>query len=329
MSLNHSRQATRIATVALMLVGASSLFAGEGVLEIDQACVAGGCFPGDTPGLPVQITQTGSYRLTSNLTVPDAGTDGIRITANDVALDLGGFAILGPVTCSGNPKVCSPSGIGTGINALSTNHSRIHNGNVRGMGDDGVSTGLGATVDRVYASSNGGDGIDGDFAFITDCVAEGNEENGINTQGGTVTSNVAYSNGSSGIFTVNALVSNNFASNNDGAGISASIATVTGNTVAQNDGTGISGANATVSFNTSFNNGEAGIRMTSEAMVIGNTVDSNTGYGLILGAGAGFRENVISDNIGGQVQRFLLGATVVDLGANACDGSTTCTIDNP
>jgi hypothetical protein len=60
---------------------ASRALASDGVLEINHSCAtaAGGCFPGDTAGYPVQITQPGSYRLTSNLAVP-ASTNGIEVT---------------------------------------------------------------------------------------------------------------------------------------------------------------------------------------------------------------------------------------------------------
>src|SRR5215472_16787685 len=100
--------------VGLTLIGsliASSAYAVDGVLEINQVCATGpGCFPGDSAGLPVTITTAGSYRLTSNLTVPNATTDGIDVNADNVTIDLNGFIILGP--CVGSP--CSPTGAGVG-----------------------------------------------------------------------------------------------------------------------------------------------------------------------------------------------------------------------
>ena len=57
-----------------------------------------------------------SYRLTSPLTVPNENTDGIVVSTSDVGIDLNNFAILGPVTCSGIPLVCTPaSGTGSGV----------------------------------------------------------------------------------------------------------------------------------------------------------------------------------------------------------------------
>ena len=85
-------------------VCAASIIAADGVTLIDQrAAMAGKVTSGDTAGFPVTISQSGSYKLTGNLTVPDAMTTAIQITADDVMLDLNGFAIIGPNTCSGKP----------------------------------------------------------------------------------------------------------------------------------------------------------------------------------------------------------------------------------
>src|SRR4051794_31600963 len=93
-------------------------------------------YPGDDPGFPVTISQSGSYRLTSNLTVTDLNTTAIRITTNSVTLDLNGFSIFGPVVCAKNPTICPTPGTGTGIQSAEpglTRGVRIFNGTVRGM----------------------------------------------------------------------------------------------------------------------------------------------------------------------------------------------------
>ncbi len=51
--------------------------------------------PGDAPGFPVTIFESGSYRLSGNLTVPDLDTAAIQITADFVTLDLSGSALSG------------------------------------------------------------------------------------------------------------------------------------------------------------------------------------------------------------------------------------------
>lgn len=59
----------------------------------------GNVTPGDSAGFPVTISLPGSYRLSGNLTVPDADTDAILITADNITLDLNGFTIAGPTIC--------------------------------------------------------------------------------------------------------------------------------------------------------------------------------------------------------------------------------------
>ena len=99
----------------LLILLASSIHAGDGVLEINTACRSSGCFAGDDPGGVIEITQPGSYRLTSNLEV-NQHTTAIRIPGDDVNLDLNGFAIRGPVSCAGLPvSSCSSTGIGNGV----------------------------------------------------------------------------------------------------------------------------------------------------------------------------------------------------------------------
>src|SRR5262245_11599909 len=78
----------------LMVSLSSSLQAVDGVWFITQnSALAGYAIPGDAPGFPVTITQPGSYRLAGNLTVPTVFVTAIQITADDVTLDLNGFAI--------------------------------------------------------------------------------------------------------------------------------------------------------------------------------------------------------------------------------------------
>jgi hypothetical protein len=117
----------------------------------------GGC---DGPGFPVVICSPGSYKLTSNLTVPDADTTAIQIPVPGVTLDLNGYSIVGPTVCSGTPTVCAPAtGTGVGIDTGADNTTVI-NGAVRGMGMFGMRLqGYGNRVENVHASSNGYTGI--------------------------------------------------------------------------------------------------------------------------------------------------------------------------
>ena len=96
--------------LALSVTPLTPALADDGVLEINQTCaVQTGCFPGDTPGFPVTIDGSAgrSYRLSGDLTIADANNDGIRVDADSISIDLNGFSIIGPGTCSGSPNVCT------------------------------------------------------------------------------------------------------------------------------------------------------------------------------------------------------------------------------
>src|SRR6185312_10998222 len=98
----------RMIPVIFLAASSTSLYAVDGVTLIDQThALAGNITPGDTPGFPITISQPGSYRLTGNITVPDAHTTAIDITADFVTIDLNGFSIIGPLNCTGAiPAVC-------------------------------------------------------------------------------------------------------------------------------------------------------------------------------------------------------------------------------
>ncbi len=89
----------------------SSLYAVDGVVLIDHYhAMVGNITPGDAPGFQVTISQSGSYRLTGDLSVPDGNTTAIQITADFVTLDLNGFSIIGPAVCTSRPTKCPPPG---------------------------------------------------------------------------------------------------------------------------------------------------------------------------------------------------------------------------
>lgn len=187
------------------LTGALPASATDGVAEINQTCATQtGCFAGDSAGFPVTITTSGSYRLTSNLILPNENTNGIRISFNDVGIDLNNFAILGSVSCIGTPVSCAPSG-GTGVGILVTvpefSGIAVRNGSVRGMGSYGVRLGDQAAVTHVLARWNGSVGIGtGSGSTVSGNTVYGNGQNGIQAfSGSTDSGNTALSNGTNGI----------------------------------------------------------------------------------------------------------------------------------
>jgi hypothetical protein len=112
--------------------------AAGGVIAIDQAkAEAGGVTSGDAPGFPVTLSQPGSYRLMSNLTVTSPNVHAIEVTSNDVTLDLNGFVIQGPVTCMGGSPAtitCSPASNAAGVFAWNKHLVNVRNGTIRGFG---------------------------------------------------------------------------------------------------------------------------------------------------------------------------------------------------
>lgn len=272
----------------LPILSPSLTLADEGTLEINQTCaVNGGCFEGDDSGFPVEITESGSYVLTSNLDVtvaPDPpNTDGIAIAAHasEVAINLNGFSIFGPVSCSGSPLECIDTGFGDGILARSEDGSRtygvtVRDGAVRGMGDNGMLLGRGATVIGVNATENGGTGIfTRERSMIRNVVALSNGGHGVIGNSEGVIQNVrATGNGRDGINS-GGTVTNSVASFNDSNGI-ASISVH--NCIAEHnsvDGIFLFGARGKAIDSTAFDNGDDGIDCANGGAIKGNDIASN------------------------------------------------------
>lgn len=314
----------------LILLLALPASASDGVAEINQACaVQSGCFAGDTAGFPVTIDGTAgrSYRLTSDLVVPNENTSGIVISTDDVGIDLNNFAIRGPVVCVGAPLVCTPNtGAGTGIDVVSTALSGIsvRNGSVRGMGNMGVRLGVQAEVTGLRVRSNRFFGIStGTGSIISANTAYQNGSHGIVPGSSTVTGNTAYSNGANGIASgIGAAVLGNASHDNASGGIAGGAgSTYSGNSTYSNGGDGISsGSGSIVTGNAAYSNTGDGITTGAGASVSDNTVRLNTGFGLNLAVQSAYRGNVITSNTAGTVT----GTSLVNLGENACNGTSTC-----
>lgn len=261
--LFHSVRRTLCAGAFLLLAPCGHAIAAVTLID-QQAALLGRVTSDDTPGFPVTISHSGSYRLTGNLTVPDVNTTAILITADDVTLDLNGFAILGPNVCTTSPAGCTHTGPG-GMGVLATRtsgadpvHVRVMNGTVRGMGFHGIRMlGEGASVEKVHAEMNGGAGIfvvtgsvvDSvadlnygvpaaiDGRMVRGCIASRNVHTGLIVQSGVGIGNVAIGNGESGIGAFGATMVDNYARDNGGVGISASCPGVLiGNTATANKG---------------------------------------------------------------------------------------------
>ena len=144
--------------------------------------------------LPYTISSPGYYYIAKNLSCT-TGT-GIKITANNVTVDLMGFTIDG----SGGPAGSD------GINMNGTANVEIRNGTVRDFSRLGITNelngGHGHRIINVRLFNNGTQGI---YFFnngnlIQGCTAIGNGSHGINTgYNSTAIGNVCKSNGGNGI----------------------------------------------------------------------------------------------------------------------------------
>jgi hypothetical protein len=253
----------KIMWTGVFAAATSSLYAVDGVVLIDQShALAGNVTTGDTPGFPITISQPGSYKLSSNLTVPDANTTAIQIKANNVTLDLNGFSILGPVVCTSSPAVCPTAGEGIGIEADAApgqpgpRGARVFNGTVRGMGSTGIlMIGVGSSVERMIVDNNAGSGI---------VVA------------GSVVDSAITLNGGFGVLAIIVRGCDVTDNHNDGIVVDASGGVADGNIASFNGRNGILAPNATVTGNTMVRNTSFGVSTTCPSVITGNTIVSNT-----------------------------------------------------
>ena len=153
-------------------------------------------------GFLVTISKPGTYQLTGNLNVPNAGTTAIEINADNVTIDLNGFSIQGPTRCSPRPVSCSPTGPGNGVHAVLRENIVITNGSIRGMGNLGIYLETKSVrVDKVNLVGNGG----GAAALF----------------GGSISNSVAEANGGAGIFGLDIKVRGNLIRDNRLLGLEA------------------------------------------------------------------------------------------------------------
>lgn len=309
----HGAGRSLLAMLALLAIAGSAArvaHADVGVREIDQSCAATtGCFSGDTAGFPVTIPTSGSYRLTSNLVLPNENLDAIVISSSGVRIDLGGFAIVGPVVCTGTLISCTPVGTGNGIEASSTrNDLRVENGSITGMANGISLPGTGIHVARVRVGSNRLSGISlGTVSQVSESIVYRNGGDGISVgRSSSVTRCTLSRNGLTGVSLVptaatgGLVLSESSLHDNQGSGITA----YTGSSVFKR--------------NTVYSNGVHGISANGGAQVSGNVVVSNADRGLDLGTSdSGYSENMMSlngtDVVGG-----------LSLGGNSCAGAATC-----
>jgi hypothetical protein len=284
--------------------------AGNGRIQISQTdALAGGITSSDTAGFPVTLDIAGSYVLTSDLVVVDINTHAIALTSGDVTIDLNGFSIIGPASCTGGNSnggdlACSPSGSGNGIDANAT-FVTIRNGFIRGFGNHGINLASSCRVTDVNLTENVVDGIH----YLDSCILR---------------NNVAWKNGQDGFDAGQASLMVSNTSNRNGAyGMRGNTGSAyVGNSASDNGTDGIAGlvGGNLMRDNSAESNLQNGISAGAGAVVTGNIVRNNTGQQLFLNGTAGYGQNNI--NLSNNGTTTVTGG--VNMGDNACDGNSTC-----
>jgi len=151
-------------------------FASDGVVEINQAkALAGGVTASDAPGFPVTIDAGGSYKLTGSLTNLNADVNTIELKASLTTLDLNGFTVSGPTTCSmtASGVMCSGSGPGNAIEGFTgcPFGNVVKNGTIYGAPDTGVRLCVTSRVEDVQVIGANGFGISvNNGSFVQGCA---------------------------------------------------------------------------------------------------------------------------------------------------------------
>jgi parallel beta-helix repeat protein len=238
------------------------------------------------------ITNSGSYYLTTNI-VGVSGKNGIFITANNVTLDLNGFALLG---VPGSVEGIQVSG------SLSCTNVTVRNGNVSGWGSGGVSvansTSYNLVFDRLNLSVNSSSvGINAFNALISGCTVNGGSYGIIAVESDVRDCSINGS-ANAGILVNYGTVSGCLVQNCVGAGIyvNAPGCQIIGNTCIRNNssadvneaGIFINDSNNRVENNHVSASGHAGIQVNNSSyvnnVIIKNTVSGN-GPNNYLGTG--------------------------------------------
>jgi len=225
--------------------------------------------------VPFNITSSGSYYFTGNLTLTTLDTHAITINADNVTIDLNGFVLTGPGEAAGNS--------GYGIEGEGQNQVTIGNGVIRQFRLEGIGFNNSAnlTVENVRVENCGGTGIHGYSHLV-------------------VINSMTYENGSYGILANGDLIARDCISASNGykgIGASGSGSSIIGCIIYDNDHAGVSvGACSTVINNTSYNNGNAGILTGYNCTVTNNTACDNDGSGIWVNDGSTVTNNTVRNN---------------------------------
>lgn len=316
--------------LALVILGTlSATTALARPLEINQSCAAGGgCFPGDAPGFPVEITSPGSYALTGNLTVASNDTHGIYVRAfGTVTIDMRGFSLRGPISCTGlGSAVSCDAGSGHGVfvdlPVQVENPLRLFDGEISGFADTGVLARRHARLDRLRVHGNGDDGISAfSGSIITDCTVEQNGDDGIVAVDTIVSGVTSRGNGHTGLALQTSIAEGSSAREEGSWGITGAVSIVRDSAASASDFSGGFFSSSTLITGTSFTgNDNVGVYLNG-VYLRDATVEGNGGSGIFAQQDSAYRSVTASANGGVGDVSVSAGVTLVDLGENACSGA--------
>ncbi len=275
--------------------------------------------PGDSANQFI-IIAPGSYYLTGNITGV-SGKSGISIRADNVTLDLNGFALIGVTgSFSGitvpaahqNLRIRNGSAQswgGSGINCTNATNSQFDHLRVsQNLGDSGAGLACGNSnvLSEISAEANTNNGIlTGESCTITASTSAGNIY-GFNIQNHcTIIGCTAVSNSGIGIYPSGNCTIKDCTAALNGTGIDAgdaAMSSIVGCTVLQNTINGIvSGDDSLVMGNNASGNGIDGIQAASNVRIVGNNATANgTGSGTagihVNGNGGTIESNTSSNN---------------------------------
>jgi len=267
--------------------------------------------------VPFVITNSGSFYFTTNLTGA-AGLSGIIVQADDVTLDLSGFALIGTAGSSNGIACPNPRSNlvvrngtirnwgGHGLDASLVNQCRVENLRALANGGAGIAVGINAALGQCNATDNTGAGIQTGTATIvtgcvaaknggsglvvdsaanvTDCTAQGNQQDGIRCESGSrIKGCVVRQNSGHGISAAsNVLVADCVSQSNQGRGISAGDGLAArASLLASNTGPGLLAGNSTqVTDCKAEGNSQTGISVGVGSSVSNCASQENSGDGI-------------------------------------------------
>jgi hypothetical protein len=174
---------------------------------------------------PYVISTPGSYKLSSNITVSSTGVDAFNIEATGVTLDLGGYTISGPMSCTSSS--CTNTSSSIGIYAYQGG-ATVQNGFIKGFNVClEQSTGVAQNLNVLSCSY----GIYANQVMVRANTASNCLNAGIYAFNSVVSDNGAFSNGGYGILAYQSSAINNSSLYNVVYGLYIDSGPYTGNTI--------------------------------------------------------------------------------------------------